>query len=134
MLTGNKGIYPNWVNKSDIINQVLKEMVREGGRLPYSYVINANHEDIIQERMKKLLVQMEEEKLIQHPLPGGEFLEIDLEGSRAVIVGYKKYKRVKRWDNIVQKLTRVSIIFFFLAVLGLIVGLLYFILHFFKVL
>lgn len=133
MLPESKGIYPIWVSKSDIINQVLREIIREGGRLPYTYVINPNHDPAIKERMKAVLDQMIKEKLIQRPLADGEFIEIDLEGSRAVRNGYRKYKRAKKWDTLVTKLTRVSLFFFFLLIIGLFLGLIFLILHLFKI-
>ena len=133
MTSENKGIYTIWVNKSDIINQVLREIIKEGGRLPYTFVINPNHDPEMRERMKSVLDQMIKEKLIQHPLSGDDFLEIDLEGSRAVHFGYRRYKRIKRWDVVMSKLSRFSLLFFALFILLLFAGLIYFILHFFKV-
>ena len=133
MLLQNKGIYPNWVNRADIINQVLREIIREGGKLPFSYVINPDHEEEIQQRMKSILDQMIKEKLIQHPLAEQDFLEIDLEGSRAVHVGYRKYKRIKRWDMLVNKLNRISLLFFALVILVLAGLLIYYILHLLKI-
>ncbi len=65
----NKGVYPNWVNDKDIIYQVLNEIIKQGGRLPYSYVVNSEHNPEIQARMKHLLEKMLSENLI-HILKG----------------------------------------------------------------
>jgi hypothetical protein len=133
MTPENKGIYPNWVGENDIINQVLNEIIKEGGRLPYTYVVNPGHNAAAQQRMKAVLEKMRKEKLIHSHLAGDDFLEIDIEGSRAAHSGYQKYKRIKRWDFLLHRMSRVSVIVVGLAILVLLGYLAYLLLHFLKV-
>lgn len=133
MLNNNKGIYPNWVGDIDLINQVLNEIIREGGRLPYTYVVNPAHNPDVQLRMKAILDKMQKERLILLSPTGDNHLEIDIEGSRAALLGYRKFRRIKRWDNIMNTLGSVSLILFFIAIVALTGFIVYFLLHRFKV-
>jgi hypothetical protein len=132
MPSPTKGIYPNWVNDKDIINQVLTEITREGGRLPYSFVINPEHPAEMQSRMKIILDKMIAEKLIIHSKDGSGFLEIDIDGGQAVNMGYRKYNRFKKWDGLRYTLNRVALVFVSLVALALVAGLIYFVWGLFK--
>jgi len=133
MLPEKKGIYPSWVSDNDVINQILKEIIAEGGKLPMLYVINPSHDIRTQERIKRILERMQKEKLILH-LPGNdEFLEIDIEGSRAAYLGYKRYQRIKIWNTLRHRLNRLSLVFFAIVVLALIGFVIYLVLRYFKV-
>ena len=125
MIPQNKGIYPNWVNDKDIVNQVLNEIMKEGGRLPYSFVINADHTSEIRSRMKHLVDKMVNEKLIHISEGDIPYLEIDIEGNRAMSTGYRKYQRIKKWDGLRQSLGRISFILFILVALAVIVSCVY---------
>jgi hypothetical protein len=129
-----KGIYPNWVNDKDIINQVLNDIIREGGRLPYTYVVNPDSRPEIKERMQAILEKMRSERLIHGTLKENDFLEIDVEGSRAVQFGYQKYKKVKKWDKFRYRSNRIILIISILIILGVIGFLIYFLMHYFKIL
>ncbi len=127
-----KGVYPNWVNDKDIITQVLNEIRKQGGRLPYSYVINPEHDQPTQERMKNLLEKMIQEKLVVIPSGESRFLEADIEGSRAMAMGYRKYQRIKKWDGLRQSIGSISYILIFVLGLGIIGLVGYLIWHFIK--
>jgi hypothetical protein len=133
MLQEDKGIYPNWVTDSDIINQVLKEILQQGGRLPYSYVINKSHKEEIQERMKRIIDTMCQEKLIVCPDDTNKFIEIDIEGSMALQVGYRRYKRAKRWEGFRNRVNLFSLFFIMALILAIIGGVIYLLLHYFKI-
>ncbi len=129
----SKGIYPNWVDENEIINQVLNEIIKEGGRLPYSYVVNPSHSIEVQHRMKHIIEKMKKERLIHIPVTTEEFIEMDVDGSRAAKVGYRKYKRIKRWGFHFFKVNRVSLMLILFTLLILLGYLAYLLLHFLKV-
>ncbi len=58
MPNSTRGVYPNWVSDSDIINQVLNDIIQQGGRLPYSFVVNEQQTQEQQERMKNIIQLM----------------------------------------------------------------------------
>ena len=117
-----KGIYPNWVDDKDIINQVLNEISREGGRLHYSFVVNPEHPPEVKFRMQSIIERMQNEKLIIISKNETDFLEMDVEGSRALLVGYRKYKSQKKWDGFRFTLRQGLIILLVLSALAVIAG------------
>ena len=127
-----KGIYPNWVDDKDIINQVLNEVNREGGRLPYTFVVNPEHPPEVKLRMKHILERMQHEKLIIVSKNGTDFLEMDVEGSRALLVGYRKYHRHEKWSGFRFVSNRILLAILLLAALALIAELFHFVWQIFK--
>jgi len=116
----NRGIYPDWMDDKEIINQILNEIIRAYGRLHYSYIISPEQKPESQERMRLILDRMAEEKLLLHPVKENDFLEMDIHGGWAAKIGYRKYKRVKRWLVLQNRLRSVYNVFFALAVIALI--------------
>jgi hypothetical protein len=131
MSVQDKGIYPIWVSEKDIINQILKEIAKAGGRLPYSYVVNSEHSPEIQQRMKSILERMHQEKLITIT-KDSTFLEITIEGNKANELGYTDYQKALKWDGLRYIFNRVLLVLFCLVVLGIIAILIYFGWHIFK--
>jgi len=119
-----------WVDNDVIISELLKKMLSDEKGIPYSFVINSEHDPATQDRLRKILLRMAEEKLII--LPTDEFGDIELGvfGSRAGLIGYKKYRREQRLRALPNKIT---VIFFRLILLGACACLLYLLLHYFKV-
>ena len=129
MSPNEKGFFPTWVDDEDIISQILSKMLSEG-TVPYSYVINPEHDPITRERMKKILARMEQEKLILLPAQEFDFIEFGINGSGAAIMGYMDYKwRQKRGSHS----NKISVLFFRLILIGACAGILYLVLHSFKV-
>lgn len=127
----DKGIYPIWVNEKDIIKQLLREIAKAGGRLAYSYAVNSEHSPEIQERMKNILDRMQQEKLIKIS-PDNTFIEIAIEGNKAIELGYSKYLKVMKWQGLRDMSNRALLVLFSLVVLGIIVLVVYLVWHFFK--
>jgi len=97
MYPRSKGIYPSWVNDNDIINQILREILEENGRLPYANVIKSNQNLGTQKRIKDILSKMAKEGLIVHSRDN-DHLEFGEEGVRAVNIGYRRYKNRRKWN------------------------------------
>ena len=129
MSPNEKGIFPAWIDEEDIISELLRKMLSEEKGIPYSFAINPDHNPATQERMRKILARMENEKLIL--LPSNEVGDIELGafGGRAGFVGYKKYKREQQLGKLSNK---IAVIFFKLVLLSAGIGLLYLLLHYFK--
>jgi hypothetical protein len=133
MSSQNKGIYPNWVNDKDIINQVLSEINQAGGRLPYIFVVNPEHEPEIKERMKRLLDKMQTEKLILGAYEHTGFVELDVDGGMAAQLGYLHYKKNKKRDKFRYTSNRVLLIISLLIILGLAGYVVYLLMHYFRI-
>ncbi|HTA26221.1 MAG TPA: hypothetical protein VK809_00415 [Bacteroidia bacterium] len=130
MSPNERGIFPAWVDDDDIISELLKKMLSDEKALPYSFVINPEQGSTTQERMRKILDRMEKEKLII--LPQQEFgnIELGVYGSTAGLIGYKAHKRQKHLSLLSSK---VTVIFFRVMLIGACAGLLYLLLHSFKI-
>jgi hypothetical protein len=91
-----KGVYPKWASDEDIINQVLQEMMGDGGHIPYIVVVNPSHVLEMQTRMTRIMGQMVKMGFIFISSNGEQF-EITTEGRRAAVMGYRKYITLKKW-------------------------------------
>jgi hypothetical protein len=120
MNSESNGIFPEWVDDKDIINQVLNAIIEGYGRLHYSFIVNPNHKLETQQRMKLILERMEKEKLLLHPIKENDYLEMDVMGGWAAKIGYRRYSKVKRWIALRNKLRSIYNVFFVLAVIVLI--------------
>ena len=130
MSLDDKGVFPAWMNDEDIINQLLKKIISEGGRLPYSFVINQAHDTATRERMKKIIIIMQNDRLLLSSVKEFDDLETDIYANRAANLGYRKFKleqgRKLFFSQPVKVLTALAILSLFFA------GLIYLLLHYFK--
>ncbi len=118
------------MDEKDIINKVLNVILNKGGKVPYTFVINPEHDSDTQERMKKIVENMQREKLLIIPPDEYGDFELGVHGSQAASIGYKKFKRMKRWNSLSHNAT---VIFFIFILAGGAIGLLYLLLHYFKI-
>ena len=95
MLPDEKIVYPDWMSENGIITQLLNQVRSNGNRLPYSLVINDDHDSATNERMKKIIDLMKQEKLLMPTLHETADLELGPDGRRAALCAVYRDARIQ---------------------------------------
>lgn len=92
-----KGIFPEWMGDKETIDLILRFIVSNYGQIPYTFIVNPENKPETQERLERILNIMEEENLITHSKEEVTLLKLTADGRLAIEMGYKKFKRFRRW-------------------------------------
>lgn len=129
-----KVVYPSWMSDEDVINTILKDIIRKNGRLTYTSVVRTETDSANNERIKVIIANMVREKLLMPVNSKQEELMLTVSGRLAADLGYKKYKRVKNRRNFNTKVGIFVSRYFFPIVIIICLALIYLFLHIIKVL
>jgi len=132
MPVDEKGIFPSWMDEDDIITQLVNQIINRGGKVPYTFVINPEQSYATRQRMKIILDIMINEELIRPSSQNYDGLELGLYAGVAARVGFKKYKRLKRWKKVRERLYVIGRILFIPVILAICALLILLFLHFFN--
>lgn len=125
----DKGIYLEWMNDKEIIEDVLQLIYSNQGKVRYDFIVNPGYKAETQKRMSRIVIVMEEENLITRHPEEFDVLRLTADGQMAAEAGYKKYRYRKALKTLNEKAGK-----FILPVILVIALIIYLFLHFRKIL
>lgn len=122
-----KGFYPLWMGENEIIFQILHQIMKQGGRVPYSLVIRADQPAVNQERLKNILEIMVRYKILLPRNNETDDLELGVGATLAEQIGFTKFKRIQKRKNFFSKYSLVIRILTIILIFAFIAFIIYFV-------
>lgn len=132
MPVDEKGIFPAWMDEDDITTQLINQIIKRGGKVPYAFVINPEQSYATQERMKKILNTMFQYKILLPLTHEFDDLELGIGSNVVARVGFKKFKRMQKRRAFNEKLFKITRILFIPIVAAICILLILIFFHFFN--